>query len=911
MSALLALSIIGMGFITVTGVVFSGRALLEQSLQRIEQSAESGASMIDGWLEYQAGYIEAIALDLAYMPEFNDRAAIRPILQKHAKRDNSPYLGVYIGYPDGSGVFSNDFTPAPDWISFERSWYKGAAADVSKHYVSPPYIDALTNEICVSFSRAIVEPGTGDIIGVVSADVMLYTLTELVNSVNIGAENGYVFLTGNSDVILVHPNEDYAPDEVRGFSNLFEVDNSRLSSLSGINKGEATVIRSYDEVERYYVVNSLNETDWKLYAAVPAGLINEPINNQIFTSVTTFLAMFVLMILLLYFTAKTLRAAAKTSAEESHMKSSFLANMSHEIRTPLNGIIGCAELALDSSELPKKSVDYLNKIKSSAIDLLGIINDILDLSKIEAGKVALESIPFSLHELFKTCETVMGFKAAEKGISLYLYSEPFIGHKLLGDPTKLRQILVNLLSNAVKFTNVGTVKLMVAIENVDEKHVNVCFDVKDSGIGMTKEQMAKIFKPFVQADDSTTRKYGGTGLGLPITKNLIELMGGVLTVESAPGIGSKFSFTLCFELSDEADASYNRTYSVSAKLKRPRFNGRILVCEDNELNQEVIGEHLKLLKLDADIEDNGRKGVDAVLRQEELGEPFDLILMDIHMPVMDGLEAAQELKKLGITIPIVAMTANVMTQDMEIYKMHGITEYLGKPFVAEELWSCLLKFLTPLEAEETAEAEPEAPAEVIAPKPGSVIDAAAGLRMTSGNEKLYEKLKRDFYEKNHGFRGDLDAAVESGELTLAHRMAHTLKSTAALLGAERLRAEAFEIETALSKGVVEYSAEQLMNFTSALDEVLRELELEGANIAAEEKAPTNFEFDKVRAGEFLTRFIPLLKAHDMSSLDFLDEAKELIPDDIGGELFAQTENFEFEQAYKLAQKIIEETGVQQ
>ncbi|MDR0324069.1 MAG: hypothetical protein LBI12_06460, partial [Treponema sp.] len=235
----------------------------------------------------------------------------------------------------------------------------------------------------------------------------------------------------------------------------------------------------------------------------------------------------------------------KAAEISSIAKTTFLANMSHEIRTPMNSILGFSELAQDD-KISHKTRDYLNKIQTNAEWLLQIINDILDISKIESGKMELEQIPFDIHELFANCRTLIMPRAVEKGIILYFYAEPSIGKRPLGDPTKLRQIFINLLSNAIKFTHTGMVKLLADIKNTSNNTATIYFEVKDSGIGMTSEQINRIFDPFMQAESGTTRKFGGTGLGLPITKSMIELMGGELSVESTPGIGTKFSFTLTF-----------------------------------------------------------------------------------------------------------------------------------------------------------------------------------------------------------------------------------------------------------------------------------------------------------------------------------------------------------------------------
>ena len=377
-------------------------------------------------------------------------------------------------------------------------------------------------------------------------------------------------------------------------------------------------------------------------------------------------------------------------------KSAFIANMSHEIRTPMNSIVGFSELAL-AGAAPKTQV-YLNRIIENAKWLLQIIDDILDVSKIESGKMELENIPFALSEVFDQCQTMVYPKAAEKAIRLFFYSEkPDEGKLLVGDPVRLRQIFINLLSNAVKFTNIGMIRVTSFVRESSKDETTIYFEVRDSGIGMSRDQVDRIFEPFMQADNSITRKYGGTGLGLAITKNLIEMMGGTMMVDSMKGIGSKFSFELKFRTIAASEVESGHTSQLQT-LGQPSFDGCILVCEDNEMNQMVIEEHLTRLGLDVVIAENGRKGIDRVRERIDKGhEPFDLVLMDVHMPVMDGLDAAERIIAMNTGVPVIAMTANVMTTDQEIYRQRGMMDCVGKPFTSQELWACLLKYLKPIE----------------------------------------------------------------------------------------------------------------------------------------------------------------------------------------------------------------------
>ncbi|MCL2688651.1 MAG: ATP-binding protein [Chitinispirillia bacterium] len=472
----------------------------------------------------------------------------------------------------------------------------------------------------------------------------------------------------------------------------------------------------------------------------------------------------------------------RAALEASRSKSVFLANMSHEIRTPMNSIIGFSELALDDA-LPARTKDYLMKITQNSEWLLQIINDILDISKIESGKFELENIPFDLCELFKACRTLILPKADEKGLVMHFYAEPSVGKKICGDPTRLRQVLVNLLSNAVKFTNSGMVKMLAVITKTGSENVTMRFEVKDSGIGMSESQIEKICDPFTQADSSVTRKFGGTGLGLAISRNFIELMGGTLHVESTLGLGSKFSFELTFGLIDDDKADLTNTQIVFDDSEKPNFSGEVLVCEDNALNQQVVLEHLLRVGLSVVMANNGKEGVDFVKERQDAGKPpFDLIFMDMHMPVMDGLEAVAKILEMGVKTPVIALTANVMSDALELYKTKGISDTIGKPFTAKELWKCLIKYF---------ESENHNPA----------IKRRRGLPKEDGVSDLQaESIRRIFVRENQETYSNIMKALESGDIKTAHILVHSLKSNAGFIQEERLLEAADKAQTLLAQG---------------------------------------------------------------------------------------------------------------
>ncbi len=392
-------------------------------------------------------------------------------------------------------------------------------------------------------------------------------------------------------------------------------------------------------------------------------------------------------------TENDLRKARDIAEQSTQAKSEFLANMSHEIRTPMNGILGLLEI-LKKTALENLQKDYVEKALYSANNLLRIINDILDFSKIEAGKLEMEFIPFSINDICDELHALFQPKIAEKNLVLHLIANALESVTLMGDPLRLKQVLFNLVSNAIKFTEHGTITVTLEHRETVNNEAHCYFSVRDTGIGLTEEQCSRLFSAFSQADTSVTRKYGGTGLGLVISKRIVEMMNGNIAVDSVYGEGSTFYFDAIFTLCRFDNTRITQNNTSQTAVEKAEFSAvdpvaqtaHILLVEDNDINQLIAEELLKAVGHTVEIASNGQEALDLLAQKH-----FDLVLMDIQMPVMDGLTAVKNIRMQEAfhTLPVIAMSAHAMEGDKEISLTHGMNDHITKPISQEVLYSTL------------------------------------------------------------------------------------------------------------------------------------------------------------------------------------------------------------------------------
>jgi PAS domain S-box-containing protein len=479
--------------------------------------------------------------------------------------------------------------------------------------------------------------------------------------------------------------------------------------------------------------------------------------------------------------AKELRERARLATEANRAKSTFLAMMSHEIRTPMNAVLGLASVLLDEG-LSDGQQKMVSVIRESGEALLRILDDILDYSKLDAGRLSFEPMSFSPATLTHEAVSVHGPTAVAKGLSISAAVDPVMPEALLGDAGRIRQVLMNLVSNAVKFTDTGAVLIQARVISSNDETAAVMWEVRDTGIGIPKETLGNLFEEFVQADDSITRRFGGTGLGLAISRRIVQQMGGEIQVESQPGLGSVFRFSLTLArvtgpvVAEEAPADYAAALRVALRrLGRP---ARLLVAEDNPTNQFVLEQLLRSFDLTVDVVDDGEAAVAAALAR-----PYDAICMDMRMPKMDGLEATRAIRRLGghaATMPIIALTANAFPSDVKACLDAGMTCFVSKPVAGDRLFKALGSALSGKNDNEIETLPASAVKDVAAAIDADVLAVLIAALDRDTVLRMVEIFCAETEERLARFAaGTMDAMDLRDEM-------HALKGTAATVGATRL-----------------------------------------------------------------------------------------------------------------------------
>jgi len=568
----------------------------------------------------------------------------------------------------------------------------------------------------------------------------------------------------------------------------------RDSILAGVNK-----LDDLFEAHQKQIISSIETTSDR---------------SRLWSLVLAALATVACVLAFLYFINKSrqqykvismLNQSEKQIKEAAQIKEQFLANMSHEIRTPMNAILGFTNL-LKKTDLDEKQHQYIDYIYSSGENLLALINDILDLSKIEAGMMHIEETPFSLNGLVSSVEVMFGEKATSKNIEFTIDVEPELPDTLSGDPVRLTQILINLLSNAFKFTERGAVTLQVRALRQEGDAIDVAFTVSDTGVGIAPDKKQKIFDRFQQAEAETTRHFGGTGLGLSIVKQLVAIQKGTIELNSEVGKGSEFIVTLPLKISNEPVEKHSM---IAAEVAPQLGSIKLLIAEDNIMNQQLMGHLMRQWQIAHVIVNNGREAITELEQQ-----PFSLVLMDIQMPEMDGYAATLAIRNsLKSSVPIIAMTAHAMPGEKERCIGYGMNDYVSKPVKDAELYGILKQYAQPVSN--------------LGVTP-SVVDLAYLKELSMGDAEFEQTIIQQFIIQVPEEVKALRAAVFARDAVQMKSVAHGMKSSVSYMGLHhRLYATLHRIETA---GAGPMNAEELLNDFEEVQLVCRQAVSEAAGL---------------------------------------------------------------------------------
>jgi PAS domain S-box-containing protein len=617
-----------------------------------------------------------------------------------------------------------------------------------------------------------------------------------------------------------------------------------------------------------------------------------------------------------FYDVTDLKKAREMAEQSARIKSEFLANMSHEIRTPMNAIIGLSELALHKPLFPAVR-DYLEKIHHSSKSLLGILNDILDYSKIESGRMTIENARFELDVLVDTLRNLFAFRAEEKALDFRIDVAPDTPRWLIGDALRLQQILSNLLGNAFKFTERGHITLRIAAPVVEGSQARLRWAVEDTGIGMNQEAMSHLFEAFTQADGSITRRFGGTGLGLVISRELLELMGGRFIVESTPGKGSTFAFELMLGVASGILLNHrlqgNSTPSSRLTLQersRQLAGARVLVAEDNPINQQVIREFLQLSGIEVAIAGNGQEALDQLAAGR-----FDAVLMDVHMPEMDGLTATQQIRQREslAALPVIALTAGVTADEREQALACGMNDFIGKPVSLEALNETLLHWMGGLAAMNPA------PFSTLIRSRSTEAEAVKLLEAPGFNLQNLVMLMNDDYAQVasllHQFadsiRDDLveiDRHLAAGDTPQAKNIAHRLKGVSGNVGATALYAAVERLDDELRQGI--FTDNTLETLRQAHGHALAQL----AILTTESSPATAANGNPEVLVKLATRIQPLLAEMDLIPDDLLEELAAAVPTEKKTQFQAfkrHIDQFDYKKAHTILEQLILNQGAQQ
>ncbi|MCH5285983.1 MAG: response regulator [Christensenellaceae bacterium] len=793
-------------------IVVSAMMTVRESHVRMQVDLQNYKNDVTNWVQEQRNILEMFSNVIMAQPEMLDDYDGMVKFLDDVTRNYPRISATYIANPDFSHghaiVMNNGWVPDPDYHVEERSWYTGALSAVQQsgfftsatkngYAVSEPYYDVRTGEYCLTFSKALTSPN-GDLYGVFAIDYYVDALSDILND-NLSS-TGYAFLVDKNGKLFDHPNSEYN----------FSVSVHSLVYYKLYRKTGMVTIKDYDGVRR--VCASIGEptAGFRLFVVKDWMSIYGNIFVYSFLYVILFGVCITAIHLIIYRllqwqrqTNNSFKEAAESAIRAEKAKMQFLSNISHELRTPINAVLGMNEMILREAR-DEKLRSYAMNIQSSGKTLLFLINDILDMSKIESGKMKIVPVQYEPGELVVDLWNVIYLRAQEKGLTISFSMDENVPRILFGDDVRIKQIVTNLLTNAVKYTHKGGVEMRVSYANTGFKMIALVISVKDSGIGIKKEDMGRLFESFQRLEEERNRNIEGAGLGMSITMSLLKQMGGDMRVESEYQKGSTFTVTIPQRVIDgeptgDFETVKNRQHQAMQNsgghknFEAPK--ARVLVVDDNDMNRAVFKALLSRTKIQVSAAESGMKCLEMIQK-----EPYHIIFMDHMMPEMDGIETLAEIQKLpadslNAQTPVIALTANALAGARDDYLKKGFSDFLTKPIDSEMLENMILCHLpadlvTMIE-EQVQEAPEEASDNGEYMKYG--ISVEQGLHYSTGNMDVYLDLISMFLKDTERLQ-KLTQYLAEQNMKDYSILVHALKGNARTLGAQKLADIAFEHE---------------------------------------------------------------------------------------------------------------------
>ncbi|MCL1843785.1 MAG: ATP-binding protein [Defluviitaleaceae bacterium] len=884
MAALSLLGLVVMYFIVaavVRGIVYENLIGAEQRQITIQ------AYEVDAWFREHSLFVEFLAETWSITGVVPGETGFGPDPIGAAFLEVSDsFAGVSVSFENGWHVNSSGWIPPENFDASTRLRYVVSEAAGGKVAISLPYIRLSDGDIVASMG--IWKPYMMGMEAVVAVDIRLGYLLEMVGRYEISG-GGYLMLVGPEGEIIVHPNREFMLSPENEASNIRDIPGGEFLWEAIYARNDFSEFNDYTHGSSYLFSVCLTSVDWTLVAVVPTLETDRLVLEYIFFVMFVFSVFLLTLLFIAFFIVSRISKASHTlelkfqdeklhAAEEStRAKSAFLARMSHEIRTPVAAVSGISYIQLQN-ELAPETEEAFAKIFSSANMLTSIINDILELSKIEAGKMEIIPAEYDVASMISDIAHLHLAYLGDKQIIFRLNPDENLPAYLTGDSLRIKQVLSNILSNAFKYTNVGSVELSLAAEDAESGDVILLITVSDTGVGMTDEQLERIYEEYLRFYDNENIFTGGTGLGMSIVRYLLQLMNAEITIESTVGTGTTIKISLPQkrthpEIIGSKVAKRLQRFEISKKKTKPDIEpmpyGKVLVTDDVETNLYVAKHLISLYEITVETASDGYEAIEKI----KAGNKYDIIFMDYMMPGINGTETLQQMRELGYKKPIIALTANAIIGQAEEFLAQGFDGYLSKPIQMKQLDRILVSFIK---------------------------DKIGGVILNDFQTETDAKIKTDFIRSQKNAVANLKQAVSDKNFDAVLRIAHNLKGMSGLLDETHLMKLAENIEVLAGVSVKNKFHESIcaegmskkMNTGDFADisQAIDEIALEHARVIASISPPGGKPKGDKKASAKLEKLAVLLEERNISCLDLLDELREL-PE--AAVLVRQTENYEF------------------